>query len=337
LAASVRAEPTAADKALAVSLFRDGRTLMDQGRFAEACSKLEESQRVDPGGGTLLNVALCHEKQGRTATAWAEFVEALGIARRDNRTDRIPFAEEHIEALEPNLAAITLVVSAEADDPGLELRRDGAVVGRAAWGTPIPVDPGDHLVQASAPGRKTWKTTITVGGSGPSKPSVSIPPLLHQDTPTPVPPVDYAASPGHASGSGVFVDDNGAGASDVAPTSGGSAQRTWGIIALGVGAVGIGAGSVFGITAMSKKRDSDAECKGTDCSAKGVALNDDAGKFADYATIGFGVGIGGALLGTILLLTESPSSHRASARSGSFSIVPVAGANGARLHVTGSF
>ncbi|MET0595007.1 MAG: hypothetical protein ABW133_20070, partial [Polyangiaceae bacterium] len=52
------AEPTSADKSLETQLFKEGRTLVDQGKYAEGCRKLEESQRLDPGGGTLLNVAL---------------------------------------------------------------------------------------------------------------------------------------------------------------------------------------------------------------------------------------------------------------------------------------
>src|SRR3954464_7778704 len=85
LSAPAIAEPTAADKSLATQLFKEGRALVDQGKVAEGCRKLEESQRIDPGGGTLLNVALCHEKEGRTATAWAEFTEALGLAKKDDR------------------------------------------------------------------------------------------------------------------------------------------------------------------------------------------------------------------------------------------------------------
>src|SRR5262245_39437134 len=107
--APVRAEPTDADKTLAAALFREGKALMDKaevdkGDYAPACGKLEESQRLDPGGGTILNLALCHEKQGRPATAWAEFIEALGIARRDHRQARIDLAEEHIAKLEPTLS-----------------------------------------------------------------------------------------------------------------------------------------------------------------------------------------------------------------------------------------
>src|SRR6266851_3314192 len=100
------AQPTAVDKSLATELFKEGRALVDQGHVSEGCRKLEESQRLDPGGGTLLNVALCHEKEGRTATAWAEFTEALGIARKDDRPQRIELAQSHIAVLEPTLSRL---------------------------------------------------------------------------------------------------------------------------------------------------------------------------------------------------------------------------------------
>src|SRR5262249_34857046 len=157
-AARAEAEPSGADRTLAAALFREGKSLMDKGEFPAACSKLEESQRLDPGGGTLLNLALCHEKQGRPATAWAEFIEALGIARRDHRQARIELAEEHIAKLEPILSKLTVIVPPESEDTTLEVTRDGASVGRAAWGMPFPVDPGEHRVEATAAGRAPFRT-----------------------------------------------------------------------------------------------------------------------------------------------------------------------------------
>ena len=60
-----------ADPAAAEALFREGRKLLDEGQLDAACSKLAESQRLDASPGTLGSLAQCHEKQGKTATAWA--------------------------------------------------------------------------------------------------------------------------------------------------------------------------------------------------------------------------------------------------------------------------
>src|SRR5450432_2466634 len=77
------AQVSQTDRTLAQSLFEQGKQLMQAGRYADACPKLEESQRLDPGGGTMLNLALCYEDEGKISTAWADFKEALSMARRD--------------------------------------------------------------------------------------------------------------------------------------------------------------------------------------------------------------------------------------------------------------
>jgi hypothetical protein len=123
------AQPSGQDAAVAQALFDEGKRLMQAGKFDEGCPKLVESQRLDPAGGTLLVIALCHEGQGKTATAWAEFGVALGEARKDKRADRETAALEHIKAIEPKLTKLRLVVSGKTD--GLEVRRDGARVGEA--------------------------------------------------------------------------------------------------------------------------------------------------------------------------------------------------------------
>ncbi|HVH46275.1 MAG TPA: hypothetical protein VM925_28235, partial [Labilithrix sp.] len=103
------AQPSGQDAATAQALFDEGKRLMGQGKYAEACPKLIESQRIDPGGGTLFAIALCHEGEGKTATAWAEFTSALAEARRDRRADREAAAAEHIRALESKLTRVRVV------------------------------------------------------------------------------------------------------------------------------------------------------------------------------------------------------------------------------------
>lgn len=152
--------------ALARELFAHGRTLMDTGDYAGACAKFAESQRLNPGGGTLLNLALCNEKQGKTATAWALFNQAIVLARRDGRSDREVFAKEHVDALAPSLSRLVIHVPKGARAPGLTLKLNGVEIGAAAWGTALPVDPGRQEISLSAPAKLPRSFSAEVAGDG---------------------------------------------------------------------------------------------------------------------------------------------------------------------------
>ncbi|HMJ50648.1 MAG TPA: hypothetical protein VK540_01185 [Polyangiaceae bacterium] len=280
------AEPTSADKSLATQLFKEGRSLVDQGKYTEGCRKLEESQRLDPGGGTLLNLALCHEKEGRSATAWTEFVEALGIARKDDRPQRAEIAQQHIEALEPTLSRLTVHVPPASDLADLEIKRDGTSIRRAAWGTAMPIDPGEHVVEAFALGKLPWKQTVTVGGKAESK-TITVPVLEHAPV-APTPPASTAAGQMPQT----FVEVR----RPINPAA-------W--VAYGMGAAGLGVGSYFGIRAMSDQRTADDNCPLDRCQSQaGSSANANAIKSANIATVGFSVGVLGIGLGTFLLLSR---------------------------------
>jgi len=188
LSAPVGAQPSSTDIAMAEALYREARELMDQQKYQEACRKFEESNRLDPATGTLLNLASCHEQLGLVATAWREYGEALLAARRDQREDRVQYAEERIRALEPRLSRLTILVPPEVAVDGLEIRVDGALIGSAAWGVSAPVDPGKHLIQAEAPGKKPWSMEISIGTEADSK-KVEIPALADAAVPAITPPV----------------------------------------------------------------------------------------------------------------------------------------------------
>jgi hypothetical protein len=289
-------EPTAADKSLATQLFKEGRALVDQGKVSEGCRKLEESQRLDPGGGTLLNVALCHEKEGRTATAWAEFTEALGIAKKDDRPQRIELAQTHIAALEPTLSRLVIQVPEGSDLPELEIKRDGSAVRRAAWGSAMPVDPGEHLIEASAHGKIAWKHSVNVAAKADTK-TVVVPAL--ENAPTPPPSAVSTTAP-----VSVQADTRSASRSPA------------GWVAMGFGAVGVGVGTFFGLRALSQQKTADKDCDGDVChNPTALAANSEAIKSANLATVGFGVGIVGIGVGTFLLLSGGSSSSRTATNS----------------------
>lgn len=160
-APSARADG-AGDARAAQALFEEGRALMDAGRFAEACPKLAESQRLDPGGGTQLNLALCLEGQGRRASALVAMQEALRVAVRDGRADRERMARARVSALERSVARLRVVVPKAAEVEGLVVKLDGEVVGPVSFGVATPIDAGTHTLDAAAPSRASSRVAVTV-------------------------------------------------------------------------------------------------------------------------------------------------------------------------------
>ncbi len=157
LAASAQApSPTA----VAEALFEQARDLVKQERYAEACPKLAESQRLDPKLGTLLNLAYCHDKQGKFASAWAEYTSAAAVARREGQKEREDFAREQVAAVEKKVGRVILQVNAPA--AGLVVSVDDEAMAGAVLGTPLPMDPGKHHIAATAPGKKAWSQDVDV-------------------------------------------------------------------------------------------------------------------------------------------------------------------------------
>jgi hypothetical protein len=312
----------AGDAALAEQLFREGRERLDAGDYAAACPKLKESYAQDSATGTLLALALCQEMSGKTASAWASFGEVAARSRREGRADREQAAREHQTALESKLSRLTIQVDpSTASVPGLVIARDGTAVGSAAWGTPSPVDPGVHFVTATAPGKEPWKGSVNVGTSADTQ-TVSVPAL--SDAPP-------EATPSAPATSGSVPDAGRPAASSGAPL------RTLGYVAGGVGLVGIGLGSVFGLNAKALKDESNADdhCNAdNECDDVGGGKRDDAKNAATLSTVAFIAG--GALLatGVALFIVGGPKSEPARA---ALVVLPELGQSQGGLRLKGRF
>ncbi|MBW2526107.1 MAG: hypothetical protein JRI23_18140 [Deltaproteobacteria bacterium] len=303
IAATATLAPQAAradDKATAQVLFEAARKLMDEGKYAEACPKLAESHRLDPGGGTLLNLAVCHENEGKTATAWGEFKEALGMARADGRQDRISLAEERIAALEPKLSRLVVTVAPEAKVAGLVVTVDGTEMGEPVWGIATPVDPGQRKVSARAPSHEPWETTVTLGAEADQQ-AVQVPKLEPSATaPAPMPGPTAPAGPGTAPPP---PPDDGA-------PSDGSTQRLVGYIVGGAGLASAVVGGIFGGLAISKNAEAeDAGCDDTTCpSPDALDASDSAKTNATLSNVFVGAGLGLVAVGVIVVLTAPDGS-----------------------------
>jgi hypothetical protein len=278
---SAAQDPTA--KATAEALFADGRRLMGIGDYAAACPKLAASQRLDPGIGTALNLADCYEKNGRFASAWGEFRAASTAARAAGSSDREQLASERAQALESKLSYLTITTSA-AQFASIQILRDGNPIDSAVIGTPIPVDPGHHTLEAKAPGKKTWSQPFDVTVL-PTQVSLKIPDLADESgsSPTPSTPSDKHAQA--------------------------AAQRGIGIAVGAVGVLGVTVGTIFGLRAKSLWRDAKTHCISIPgvCDQAGVNLGQDAQEAGGISTVAFVIGGAGLLGGTVLYLTAPKS------------------------------
>ena len=235
----VYADSPAGDPTAAIQLYDSAMQLMKTGSFATACSKFKESERLDPQLGTLLHLADCYEKAGKVASAWASFKDAADLASKVadsgkkwrgsvlSRLNRSSHGSR-LRWLNPSLA-------------GLELKRDGLMMGSAQWGTAVVVNPGKHVVSASAPHKKEWTGTVEVAPNGLSA-SLTVPVL--QDAPEDV-------------------------GGPVASTRvGGRSQRTIGLVIGGVGAVGLAVGGVLALAAKARFNEASGDCDSSGCNAE---------------------------------------------------------------------
>jgi hypothetical protein len=320
-------QASAGEKVSAEALFDEGKRLLAEGQLAPACEKLEQSQRIDAAVGTLLYLAECFEKSGRTASAWATFREASSAARASGQADRARIGQERASKLEPRLVRLTIRVENEngAVD-GFQVKRRGEIVPKGLWGVPVPVDPGEQIIEAAAPGYQPYSQRITVDkqSGAATVPAliklVSVEPVAPKQTEPMQPAVPLAASlPAPAEGP--------------APSN---AQRGVGITLGVVGLVGIGAGTYFGLHARSKNEDAKAHCPASPkcLDADGPALTEDAKQAAIFSNIAFGVGGTALVAGAVLFLT-APSRPQKSGLELRF--VPVAGAREMGAQVEGSF
>jgi hypothetical protein len=298
-APTARAQSAGRNPAAAQALFDEARRLMDSEQYQQACPKFRESFDLDPGGGTLLNLADCYERQGLSASAWSTFKDARVLAERDGRKDRVKYASEHIGLLESKLAYLTVRVPEESRTLGMKVSVDDAPIGEAAWGVALPVDPGKRVVRAEAPGKQAFERSIDVPQATLVREALEIP-ALKDAVPERGPQV--VAAP-------VLSDDGGG-----APEEPRDARATAGWIVGGVGLVALGVGGYFGLSAMSHWDDRNQHCRGG-CTPEAKVDGDDAKSAANLATVGVGVGLAGLGVATFLLLTSGSAQERVESAS----------------------
>ncbi|MET0410768.1 MAG: hypothetical protein ABW217_05710 [Polyangiaceae bacterium] len=322
------------DPATARALFAEGRKLMAEKKYEDACPKFEESLRLDHGMGTQFNLAFCWEQQGRTASAWATFLDVAAAARAAGQSEPEAAARDRASALEPKLSRLTIKVPAPVES--LEVTRDEVAVGRAAWGSAVPVDPGTHTLKASAPGKKPWQQQVSVAGG--SRVSVDVPKL--DDAPVAVAAAVTEPEPVRSR------SDEPARDMETLRDEGVNGTRVAAWVIGGVGVVGLGLGTFFALKFQSERDKYDGLCVvETNCPEPGPGeaptperveffeRKDNALAARTGAYVSFGVAGAALVTSTILFITSGQNRDR-----GDISVAPLLGSDdGWGAALSGSF
>lgn len=289
--------------AVAQSLFEQGRDLFRAGHADQACPKLQESHRLEPATGTLLALAMCHEAQGKLASAWAEYSEVAIRAARQGQASRESHARAKVAELKPRLSSLEVGIPAVvATYPGLEVLRNGVALGEAAWNTPVPVDGGTYELEVRAPQRETWRQRASVGTERDTV-VVAVPELAAKTPPTIAATAAVAVSTAPESGN---VGSQRAASTELpreSPTestaelsvaeSGNPALARTGLILGGAGVAAWLVGGGFFYAAYEQKTKYQAPCEGETCAETADEHYEKARYYGNWAT---GLGIGGGAL-----------------------------------------
>ncbi len=324
---STTSAPAQSTAAIAEQLFRDGRTLMGQGKTDEACEKFASSQHLAPAIGTLLNLAICREKQGRSASAWSLFADAEAEALRAGDKARGAIAHDHENKLAPQLKKV--VIEVPTPPPGMVVKLDTVPLPLGALGTEIPLDPGDHELEVTAPGKRPWSQAKL--NLGPSSTTMHLrveledeAPVVSPSPPAPEPQVVTPPFPSAATEREIAEDE----AQRQARIR---VRRIAGIAIGGAGIVAIAIGAGYGVVAIGRKND---ESKYPGNLADQIIVYNQA---KDAQNIGFafaGVGalaVGGGL--AVLILSGAGTREATS----SLRVSPMWAPAGGGANLSGSF
>jgi hypothetical protein len=288
-------EPPAPQSAQA--LFDEARTLMKAHDYARACPLFERSEALDPGGGTILNLAICHERAGKLAAAWNEMQLALLRAEQDQRADRIGTAKKHLAAMDAQLSRLVIQVSTPREHADMSILLDDVRVERKDWGTRLPIDPGPHQLRLSLPNGARKQISFVIGKAAEQR-SIDVSLELGSASKLPLKTAKRLEAP-------TVTRPTLPTTARIEPPANSARPRWLGYSVMGGGVVAAGAGAYFALLARSLKQQSNASFDGEFCSNSACVSSWQRAQRSALAADAFLL-VGAIALGTGLYLTFKP-------------------------------
>lgn len=281
--------------------------------FGEAIAELNQAYDLGHEFVVLYDIAQAYVGMEQPVFAVKAFKRYLDEAGKRILPERRKSIEALIAEQQRRIATVTV----RATIAGTVIRVDGIEVGKAPLAAPIELGAGPHNVSATADGYRPWEQPLELGGgeqreveirlettdlptgSTPSDSVVVVPPSLPLPPPPPPDPLAPAVTTPAAP----------------PPAPAFPTRKVVAYALAGVGTASLVVGTVYGVRAISKRHDSDANCPQNQCSQVGVDLNEQAKTAARVADVTLAIGLVSAGVATYLWLRPGqPEASTTSAR-----------------------
>jgi serine/threonine-protein kinase len=251
--------------------------------------------------------------------------EAASLAQEQGQAERAKKGATRADFLTPSLSKLTLVVPSHVAVPGLSITRNGNAVPQAAWGAPVPVDPGEQKIAASAPGYEPWNSNVNLPPNG-ARIVVDVP-ALQALPPSELPP-PAAVAQNEAASPPVAQPAAAMDRRDSAPRS--TFHKPLAYALGGAGIVALGVGTYFGIRAISENNKADEACPNDRCkNTAGIDHDKAAHSSATAANVLVAGGLALVAAGIVVFVTRP--------REDSVQVSLTTGPGTAQLNLRGTF
>ncbi len=347
---SVASAQTSEEIAGARAAATEGAKAFNEGRYADAVDMMSRAESIVHSPVQQLYLARSLVKLSKLVKARETYLKIRreGMAADASEAVRraVGDSEKELQLLEPRLPYITAAAQGAGPLP-VTVTMDGVAIPQALLGVPHPIDPGKHVFQAFAEGKKSLEKSLAIAEGARETVVLDL-----QEQSGAAPPGAGAAQASGAPGATPPASGDNAAAVSLTPPGGDSGTtgkgtnglRIGSYVAFGVGAVGLGVGTFFLLDGSGKSSDSNSlfDSSGCGTTPRGAACNvtaqdkikkldSDAASAKSLGAVGIIAGVAGVGAGIALFILSGNDDHAAA----SSSVTPYIGLSS--LGVTGTF
>jgi len=321
---SAQEDSEAAETAAARGLALEGIKLADGGHCDEAMDKLARAEKLHHAPVVLGRLGECQVAQGKLVEGTENLRKVLREALPPDAPAVQVRARERaaalLERVKSRIAALNIVVKGPRDSTEIAVIVDGQPMNVALLDADRPSDPGEHFVEASAPGFLAASVRVSVGMG--EKQSVVLTlepdPKARATAGSALPAADRASST--ADNGTLFTRVPPLGEPDTAASREAPKRNlTAAYIGWAAGGTAVAVGSVFGLLAFKGKSDLDEQCAQNVCPDSSADRLHSARRDSTVATVLMAAGGAGLAIGTIVYFSagseEASASGNAEAHS----------------------